>query len=194
MPYYNTMLFGVAGMPAAHATAVALGIQFDPTGFGEVFSGPVLTALDQRLEDIHLDVLNLLSVSMPGFEGGATPALWAVGSSISQNKVPVPWGTPWGLRTVVPISLMFHYDPDECGDSVEDAVLGVALSARYKPSLLDMRFAHGGLEGSGEADDFEWDQCAEPWQKQAAGLAIDLIKATFPVLATGRLLQKRMFA
>lgn len=52
--------------------------------------------------------------------------------------------TPVGEREMVPWSLELQYDPHECGDEPEDAILGVSLISRYYPTYLDWREEHGG--------------------------------------------------
>lgn len=53
--------------------------------------------------------------------------------------------TPLGKRQMSGWTLGLQYDPDEVGD--EHATLGVGLSGRYFPTLLDWRDPHGTLMG-----------------------------------------------
>lgn len=55
--------------------------------------------------------------------------------------------TPTGLREMSPWHLGFDYDPHEMGDSPEDAIFGVSLISRYRPTFLDWDERHGGSGG-----------------------------------------------
>ncbi len=48
------------------------------------------------------------------------------------------------IRQAQPFNLGLYYDPDECGDSKEDAVFGISLITRYYPCFLDLDKPHGG--------------------------------------------------
>ncbi len=53
--------------------------------------------------------------------------------------------SPWGRRETRIWSLDIHFDPDECGDGPDDVTVGVNLSSRYIPTMLDMHDVHGGM-------------------------------------------------
>lgn len=48
------------------------------------------------------------------------------------------------LRQTARWDLAVYYDPMECGDEPDDAVLGVSLVSRYFPTYLDWQREHGG--------------------------------------------------
>ncbi|MEX0598694.1 MAG: hypothetical protein WD512_19580 [Candidatus Paceibacterota bacterium] len=67
-----------------------------------------------------------------------------LGWSFHTNKTsPIDYAvkTPWGWRTVKPFSMWNVYDPDMSFEMT----LGVRLSSRYFPALLDLKDPHGGL-------------------------------------------------
>lgn len=53
--------------------------------------------------------------------------------------------TPFGERITSPCGLCLSYDPDEIGDDPEDATIGIDLSNRYSPCILDIKNPHGTL-------------------------------------------------
>lgn len=53
--------------------------------------------------------------------------------------------TPWGNREAGVWGLYTHYDPVELGDRPEDLSIGVNLSSRYFPAILDMESEHGSF-------------------------------------------------
>lgn len=56
--------------------------------------------------------------------------------------------SPWGNRIARIWSLHSIYDPVELGDEKANFSIGVNLSSRYKPSILDMDNPHGGLDNA----------------------------------------------
>lgn len=53
--------------------------------------------------------------------------------------------SPWGNREAVVWDLDVYFDPHEVGDSAEEITLGVDLSGRYFPTMLDMKDPHGTM-------------------------------------------------
>lgn len=53
--------------------------------------------------------------------------------------------TPLGLRKLSPFMLEAFYDPNEMGDEIEDAIIGVAISSRYFPRFADWKEESGTL-------------------------------------------------
>jgi hypothetical protein len=60
--------------------------------------------------------------------------------------------TPFGERVASSCWLCLNYDPDEIGDEPEDATIGINLSSRYFPCILDIENPHGTL---GNVVDFD---------------------------------------
>jgi hypothetical protein len=56
--------------------------------------------------------------------------------------------SPWGNRIARIWSLHSIYDPVELGDEKANFSIGVNLSSRYKPGILDMDNPHGGLDNA----------------------------------------------
>ena len=52
---------------------------------------------------------------------------------------------PWGIREASFWNIDTYFDPYEVGDGVEEITLGVDLSGRYFPKMLDMHDAHGTM-------------------------------------------------
>ncbi len=55
--------------------------------------------------------------------------------------------TPIGVRKMRSWWLVVQYDPDEMGDSKDDAILGISLISRYSATFIDWREPHGGSGG-----------------------------------------------
>lgn len=53
--------------------------------------------------------------------------------------------SPWGIREAGIWRLHSQFDPYEMGDTPEQLTIGVNLSSRYFPSIIDMEDPHGTL-------------------------------------------------
>ena len=53
--------------------------------------------------------------------------------------------SPWGAREAGVWRLQAIFDPNEMGDTPEQLTLGVNLSSRYFPSIIDMEDQHGTI-------------------------------------------------
>ena len=53
--------------------------------------------------------------------------------------------SPWGNREAVVWGINVYYDPYEVSDTTEEITLGVDLSGRYFPTMLDMKDPHGTM-------------------------------------------------
>lgn len=42
------------------------------------------------------------------------------------------------------MGLYLHYDPYEMNEEPKHAILGISLISRYRPTLLDWKYEHGG--------------------------------------------------
>jgi len=62
-----------------------------------------------------------------------------------ENTAKNLWDTPLGVRELYPFSLEFQFDPSEAEDFPYNAILGVSISGRYRPTFLDWREPHGTL-------------------------------------------------
>jgi hypothetical protein len=187
MPSYEVMVFGFRGTEAIAKAAADLGVVVPDLERGYMNCRRA-KEIDAVLKGIHLKVLEEMAADLPGLAyNGEKPYL-----SFDPERLLPEYETPWGKRSVIPIQLSYCYDPDECGDDPEDAVYGVALSARYWPSLLDMHDQHGSLEGDEEY--FSWADDAADWQKKAADIACRMIVEALPVFGGAKLRQKTVFA
>ena len=52
---------------------------------------------------------------------------------------------PWGIREARLWDIDIYFDPHEVGDGVEEVTLGVNLSGRYFPTMLDMKDPYGAM-------------------------------------------------
>jgi hypothetical protein len=55
--------------------------------------------------------------------------------------------TEMGEREFVSFRLKWYFDPYEMDDSVEDGIVGIALTGRYRPTFLDWKNKHGTISG-----------------------------------------------
>lgn len=53
--------------------------------------------------------------------------------------------SPWGIREASFWNIDTYFDPHEVGDGVEEVTLGVCLSGRYFPTMLDMKDPYGTM-------------------------------------------------
>jgi len=63
----------------------------------------------------------------------------------SHSKDHIYVESPWGLREASYWHLDIYFDPNEVGDSPEEITLGVDLSGRYFPKMLDMHDTFGTM-------------------------------------------------
>lgn len=70
----------------------------------------------------------------------------------------ITYETPLGAQELAPFTLEYDYDREEMDDDEEDAVFGVAVTGRYRPTFVDWRAPHGG---SGNAVVFDKRTLAE---------------------------------
>lgn len=56
----------------------------------------------------------------------------------------ITYELPFGKQELAPFALEYCYDREEMGDDEEDAVFGVAVTGRYRPTFVDWREPHGG--------------------------------------------------
>jgi hypothetical protein len=67
---------------------------------------------------------------------------------VYQNDRHIGVESPWGYRTASPWDLYPHFDPNEMNESVDELTIGVNLSSRYTPTLLDIKDKNGTLGSS----------------------------------------------
>jgi len=65
------------------------------------------------------------------------------------------YDTPYGRRQTGGFSICLTYDPDEIGDEPQDATIGIDLSSRYSPTVLDIENAHGGMRSVIEFEEIQ---------------------------------------
>lgn len=54
--------------------------------------------------------------------------------------------TPLGIRKFSPFRIETYFDSSDIGDKYEDIVIGISLSSRYRPVLLDWESEQGSLK------------------------------------------------
>lgn len=149
MPIGNEIHFGFVGVEDTLKAAHALGMitseklveyQSNQKKFLDVvnFGGEKeIQLVPDRYDTLLMDV----------YENTLTRLGWTFSKPIQNGRYYLV-ESPYGERTAVPFGMNFLYDPDEAGDYPEDVSLGVSLSSRYFPTLLDMESTHGGLSNS----------------------------------------------
>lgn len=61
------------------------------------------------------------------------------------NEKEFVFETPLGVREFSPFRIETYFDATDIGDKYEDIVIGVSLSGRYRPTLLDWPNKNGSL-------------------------------------------------
>lgn len=150
MPADREIHLGFIGPQAIYNTIDALGLAVldwheNPTTTNALRAKPFelfefeensLATINDALEEAHKAVAARLG--------------WTyVGQSANNYAT---YDTPFGRRETGCFSLCLVYDEDEIGDEPEDATIGVNLSSRYFPTLLDIESPHGAL---GSVIDFD---------------------------------------
>lgn len=85
----------------------------------------------QKLHRAHRRSLRAMKFKLIGYEDGG-------------GNRPVA-ETPLGQRAFHEFEFHLHFDPHEMDEEPEQAVFGIALSGRYRPTCLDWRNRHGTL-------------------------------------------------
>ena len=97
----------------------------------------VVKALNKKLERAWADALrngfgHKLQRAHIAYRPGYSREEWVVAKAAGDWQEVRPWG------------LGLIYDPDEMGDDESQAVFGVNLIARYRPTFLDLDHPYGG--------------------------------------------------
>lgn len=185
MPYYNVAIFGVRGPKAILKTAQALGITLLNEDAEE--DEATITTVDgvtEALENMALEAVtpedvqarfDAVFAQIIGGMDGYTYHGAGKGQFGDCHKVDTPFGPRESLGLFVDVA----FDNGECNDGIEDAVFGFWLTARYKPSILDLHDPHGGIK-----------------RMNAAQLAYveSLLRAHFPALLTAETHVHQRFA
>ena len=140
MPSDIEIHFGFKGPEAVDAAVKALGLSMDDGG------GTQVTATDLRQDPnpgLELDTSPLSSAIQDAYQAIAARLGWT--HVDLQRHGPHLFDTPFGRRETGGFALSLHYDPEEVGDGPEDISLGVNLSARYLPAIIDIHSPHGTL-------------------------------------------------
>lgn len=131
MPSGMEIWYAVTGDDARVAANHLYGQSFkDEAEFLESVSDldddPLLNQFNDKLDACYPEALRAIGLTPIGTSG---------------NYITVD--TPLGKRSMAGWNIAIQYDPAEMGD--EHAVLGIALSGRYYPTLLDWRDKNGTL-------------------------------------------------
>lgn len=102
---------------------------YDPDRYDEFAAqvGSLAATVGPTLQAVHLELVRAHIDPNASFDGRYVHAR-----------------TPLGARTLIPFALETNFDPYEIGGSwPDDLVVGIALTARYKPTFVDWREPHG---------------------------------------------------
>lgn len=144
MPTGYEIQIGFVGPNAIYDAVDAL--KLDVLDYGE--SEPTTT---QALKTKPFDLFEFSDESNARIEGALTEAYKAVAARLGWTFVRedderyMIYDTPYGRRQTPGFLFGLEYDEDEVCDEPEDATLGIGLSSRYFPAVLDMESAHGTL-------------------------------------------------
>lgn len=143
MPAACEIHLGFIGPKAIYDTIDALGLEVL-----DIDGNPTTT---DDLRSNSFDLIEFEAESLIKIEDLLDEAYKAVASRMGWTFVGQGHGahtvydTPFGRRETSSFSLCLTYDNDEIGDRPEDATIGVNLSSRYFPTVLDIDDEHGGL-------------------------------------------------
>lgn len=115
---------------ASHAMGISV-LMGD--SFADLELGPEAKSIIEKFRNAYLQTIKDVGFRVLGDDGG--------------NYFEIE--TPAGLRKMSGFQLETVYDPIEIGHAPKEATLGVALSGRYYPTLLDYPSTHGTLLGLG---------------------------------------------
>jgi hypothetical protein len=91
------------------------------------------------------DNMDKLDVFMDGLNEAYIKTLKEVGFE-PVNIYEFTFKTPLGVRKFSPFRIETYFDSSDIGDKYKDIVIGISLSGRYKPVLLDWENEKGSLK------------------------------------------------
>lgn len=150
MPADREIHFGFVGPEAIFTAIEAMGL---PVADYNGTSTTVDALRAETFDDFEIDpdgATDIHRTLREAYEAIAARLGWTL--IAVENDHYTIYDTPFGRRKTSPFSLRLQYDEDEIGDEPEDATLGVNLSSRYFPSVLDVKNAHGTI---GSVIDFD---------------------------------------
>lgn len=188
MPHYTVAIFGVQGPQAILDATQAIGVTLrdmdkkDGTG-----KGAVLTTVEDICEalencSLDLDVPDTLTARLDAAFVAAIAMLAGTthqGTFTEYRRTCHKVDTPFGPRVSTGFAFEIAHDNGECGDELDDAIFGIPLSSRYKPVLLDLHSAHGGIGRLKTTDLMHTEM---------------ILRAAFPALANADTFIKECFA
>lgn len=140
MPLDKEIHFGFIGSAAIVNAAAALGIRLYDEETGTPLTATTLTAPSGWIE---LDTKPIDTLIEEAYEAIASRLGWSLVMKTANNHY--IYNTPKGERETVSFNLHIQFDTNEVGDEDEDITMGLNLSARYYPTVLDGENVHGGL-------------------------------------------------
>lgn len=143
MPSDIEIHLGAVGPEAVDKLVNALGLQLTDD------DGNNLSAVDLRNDPdlwLELDDTPLLGAIKAAYEAVVSRMGWTITSHDADGYYQLD--TPYGPRKTSGFGLSLQYDQDEIGDEPDDLSLGINLSSRYYPAVIDMKNAHGTLNGA----------------------------------------------
>ena len=141
MPAYSEIHLGFVGRSAVSNAIAALGIVCNDG------TQPTAQDLINGFNFDNTDVDKLNPQIEAAYMATASRLGWVHLATDSQFR---DFDTPHGKRRTSIFGLSFNYDTDEIGDEPDDCSLGINLSARYFPTVLDISDPHGGLAPSND--------------------------------------------
>ena len=154
MPADREIHLGFIGPDAIYRTIDALGLQVldwedeMPTTTSALRSKPFdLFEFDEQ------SYLKVNAVLREAYQAVAARLGWTfIGTTDNDYMI---YDTPYGRRQTGGFSICLTYDPDEIGDEPQDATIGIDLSSRYSPAVLDIESAHGGMRSVIEFEELQ---------------------------------------
>lgn len=144
MPADREIHFGFIGPAAIYDAIDALGV----TAIDYATDQPVTTAELRAARSLDFEIdANAIEPQIQAAWDAITARLGWTPQGHDKMGYPV-YDTPYGRRTMGRFHLCLQFDEDEIGDAPEDATLGINLSARYFPAILDAKDPHGTLGGA----------------------------------------------
>lgn len=141
MPFGTEIQLGFIGPDAIDAAAAAMGLKITDED-GEVVKAAIVGE-DERW--IEIQATSIQSTLQEAYLEIASRFGWTLVSS-KPDDGEFTFSTEYGTRKTRCFSLAIQFDSNEVGDTVEDMTLGINLTARYRPVLLDACTAADGAK------------------------------------------------
>ena len=154
MPADREIHLGFIGPDAIYSTVDALGLQVIDCEDEKLTTTSALRSNPFNLFDFDEHSHDKINVVLrEAYQAVAARLGWTfIGTADDDDML---YDTPYGRRQTPGFSICLTYDPDEIGDEPQDATIGIDLSSRYRPIVLDIESAHGAMRSVIEFEELQ---------------------------------------